>query len=638
MANNQPTEENAEYFLASSFVKDTQRSVFLTGKAGTGKTTFLRKLLQETTKKTAVVAPTGVAAINAGGSTIHSLFGLPTRAFLPTSSPCDPNVANNIGMLREHFHYPKAKRDLFQALELLVIDEISMVRADILDAIDHSLRFSRNSSQPFGGVQLLMIGDLYQLPPVVTEYERPLLYEHYNSEFFFAAQVYQHIQPITIELNKVYRQQDKQFITLLNLIRTNSMESWDYESLAEKVQPEFRPEESGWITLTTHNKQAEAINERELQRLEDPEQNFVANVSGEFNETSFPTDGILRLKTGAQVMFVKNDSSWERRYFNGKIGTVVKIEKNKLHIDCNDGQPPLEIGKETWKNLRYSFNGETQSVDQEEIGLFEQFPVRLAWAITIHKSQGLTFEKAMIDAGKSFAPGQVYVALSRCVSMDGMVLITPIRSQNIISDFRIIQFFDGQPKARDLEEILEEERRKFHRNELSKVYGLGHVLRNFNGLMVAISKEKNQTIAAKVSELAYLREILINLNETAQKFQLSLQQKFQLHDQEERKVRSELSANESASLLITQQIELTHWLMDRCSKAGNYFIGRIEDDVVKVVSDTMNLKSKQGKTIGTQKIKQRIIEFQALCLQYCEKLKRVKYEETDLFIESDAKK
>ena len=638
MANNQPTEENAEYSLASSFVKDTQRSVFLTGKAGTGKTTFLRKLLQETTKKTAVVAPTGVAAINAGGSTIHSLFGLPTRAFLPTASPCDPNVANNIGMLREHFHYPKAKRDLFQALELLVIDEISMVRSDILDAIDHSLRFSRNSSQPFGGVQLLMIGDLYQLPPVVTEYERPLLYEHYTSEFFFAAQVYQHIQPITIELNKVYRQQDKQFITLLNLIRTNSMESWDYESLAEKVQPEFRPEESGWITLTTHNKQAEAINERELQRLEDPEQNFVANVSGEFNETSFPTDGILRLKTGAQVMFVKNDSSWERRYFNGKIGTVVKIEKNKLHIDCNDGQPPLEIGKETWKNLRYSFNGETQSVDQEEIGLFEQFPVRLAWAITIHKSQGLTFEKAMIDAGKSFAPGQVYVALSRCVSMDGMVLITPIRSQNIISDFRIIQFFDGQPKARDLEEILEEERRKFHRNELSKVYGLGHVLRNFNGLMVAISKEKNQTIAAKVSELAYLREILINLNETAQKFQLSLQQKFQLHDQEERKVRSELSANESASLLITQQIELTHWLMDRCSKAGNYFIGRIEDDVVKVVSDTMNLKSKQGKTIGTQKIKQRIIEFQALCLHYCEKLKRVKYEETDLFIESDAKK
>ncbi len=637
MANNQPTEENAEYSLASSFVKDTQRSVFLTGKAGTGKTTFLRKLLQETTKKTAVVAPTGVAAINAGGSTIHSLFGLPTRAFLPTSSPCDPNVANNIGMLREHFHYPKAKRDLFQALELLVIDEISMVRADILDAIDHSLRFSRNSSQPFGGVQLLMIGDLYQLPPVVTEYERPLLYEHYTSEFFFAAQVYQHIQPITIELNKVYRQQDKQFITLLNLIRTNSMESWDYESLAEKVQPDFRPEESGWITLTTHNKQAEAINERELQRLEDPEQNFVANVSGEFNETSFPTDGILRLKTGAQVMFVKNDSSWERRYFNGKIGTVVKIEKNKLHIDCNDGQPPLEIGKETWKNLRYSFNGETQSVDQEEIGLFEQFPVRLAWAITIHKSQGLTFEKAMIDAGKSFAPGQVYVALSRCVSMDGMVLITPIRSQNIISDFRIIQFFDGQPKARDLEEILEEERRKFHRNELSKVYGLGHVLRNFNGLMVAISKEKNQTIAAKVSELAYLREILINLNETAQKFQLSLQQKFQLHDQEERKVRSELSANESASLLITQQIELTHWLMDRCSKAGIYFIGRIEDDVVKVVSDTMNLKSKQGKTIGTQKIKQRIIEFQALCLHYCEKLKRVKYEETDLFIESDAK-
>ena len=632
MKSAESTEENPEYLLASQFVNDTHRSVFLTGKAGTGKTTFLRKLLKETGKKTVVVAPTGVAAINAGGSTIHSLFGLPTRAFLPTTAPCDPNVANNIGMLREHFHYPKAKRDIFQALELLVIDEISMVRADILDAIDHSLRFSRNSSQPFGGVQLLMIGDLYQLPPVVTEYERPLLYEHYSSEFFFAAKVYQHIQPITIELTKVYRQQDKNFITLLNLIRNNSMESWDYENLAEKVQPEFRPEESGWITLTTHNKQAEAINERELQRLEDPEQNFVANVSGEFNESSFPTDGILRLKTGAQVMFVKNDSSWERRYFNGKIGTVIKIEKTKLHIDCNDGQPPLEIGKETWKNLRYSFNGETQSVDQEEIGEFQQFPVRLAWAITIHKSQGLTFEKAMIDAGKSFAPGQVYVALSRCVSLDGMVLVTPIRSQNIISDFRIIQFFDAQPKARDLEEILEEERKKFHRNELSQVYGLGHVLRNFNGLVVAISKEKNQTVAGKVSELAYLREILINLNETAQKFQLSLQQKFQQHDAEEKQIRAELSSSEAASKLIIQQTELTHWLMDRCSKAGNYFVGRIEKDVVKVVSDTMNLKSKNGKSVGTQKIKDRVVEFQALCLHYCEKLRRVKYEETLLFI------
>ena len=622
--------ENPEYDLAYRFVNDTNRSVFLTGKAGTGKTTFLKKLLSQTIKKTVVVAPTGVAAINAGGSTIHSMFGLPTRAFLPTQESCDPNMANNIPMIREHFHYPKVKRDLFQAMELLVIDEISMVRADILDAIDLSLRFTRNNGAPFGGVQLLMIGDLFQLPPVITEYERPLLQQYYTSEFFFSSKIYQHLNPVTIELSKVYRQQDRGFISLLNQIRSNSMESWDYENLAERVQPEFKPNEPGWITLTTHNKQAEAINEQELLALEEAELKFVAKVAGEFNETSFPTEGILRLKVGAQVMFVKNDSSWERRYFNGKIGKLTKITNDKIWVDCNDGAPELEIGKETWKNLKYTYDAEKQSVEQEEMGSFEQFPVRLAWAITIHKSQGLTFEKAMIDAGKSFAPGQVYVALSRCTSLDGMVLITPIRAQNIISDFRITQFFDAQPKSKDLEEILEDERRKFHRQQLTQVYGLGMILKQYNGLMVALSKEKNQSIAAKISDVAHLRNLLVTLNETAQKFQYSLQHKFVEYDQ----------LWQGDNWPTPEQIEeeyrlLIDWLKDRCRKASMYFGDKIETEVVAVISEKLITKNKAGKPVGSQKIRDRIIEFQAYCLQYAEKLKRVKYEETNLIERDD---
>ncbi|MEY3801089.1 MAG: hypothetical protein RLZZ548_969, partial [Bacteroidota bacterium] len=342
MTKSPQTQANEEASLAYSFVNDTNQHLFLTGKAGTGKTTFLKNLLLNTTKKTVVVAPTGVAAINAGGSTIHSMFGLPTRAFVPTNETVDPNVANNAVMIREHFHYNKVKRDIFQSLELLVIDEISMVRADLFDAIDHALRFARSSSKPFGGVQLLLIGDLMQLPPVVTEMERGLIFQHYNTEFFFSAKCFLALEMLTIELKTIYRQSDRGFINLLNQIRSNQMESWDYENLSERIQPDFQPDEPGWITLTTHNKQADAINEKELAKIEAAEKQYVAKVSGEFSEGSFPTEGILRLKEGAQVMFVKNDTSYEKRYYNGKIGTVMRIAGDTLFIDCNDGKAPIE--------------------------------------------------------------------------------------------------------------------------------------------------------------------------------------------------------------------------------------------------------------------------------------------------------
>ena len=624
-------QENQESALAYAFVNDTNQPIFLTGKAGTGKTTFLKNLLLNTTKKTVVVAPTGVAAINAGGSTIHSMFGLPTRAFVPTNESVDPNVANNAVMIREHFHYNKVKRDIFQSLELLVIDEISMVRADLFDAIDHALRFARSSSKPFGGVQLLLIGDLMQLPPVVTEIERGLIFQHYATEFFFSAKCFPALELLTIELKTIYRQSDRGFINLLNQIRSNQMESWDYENLSERIQPDFQPNEPGWITLTTHNKQADAINEKELAKIEAAEKQYVAKVSGEFSEGSFPTEGILRLKEGAQVMFVKNDTSYEKRYYNGKIGTVMRIAGDTLFIDCNDGKAPIEIERETWKNLRYKFNPAEETVEQEEVGSFEQFPLRLAWAITVHKSQGLTFEKAMIDAGKSFAPGQVYVALSRCTQLDSLVLLTAIRAQNILSDARILHFHENQAKTRDLWEILEEKRQLFHKQQLLEVYSVRAISYEFNGMMLAISKEKSSKISAKYAELSPLRLKFQELEATAQKFQRSIAQIFKEHETQF----EDLARMPTAEEIEEAQGALVVRLQDRCTKAGNYFADYLSEQIVEPVRRSFTELQRGGKPVGSQKIRDRVGDFQTHCWAYIKKLYKVKYGKTPLYLSDD---
>jgi hypothetical protein len=622
---------NSESDLAYAFVNDTNQHIFLTGKAGTGKTTFLKNLLANTTKKTVVVAPTGVAAINAGGSTIHSMFGLPTRAFVPSNESVDPNMANNAVMIREHFHYNKVKRDIFQSLELLVIDEISMVRADLFDVIDHALRFARNSSKPFGGVQLLLIGDLLQLPPVVTEMERGLIFHHYATEFFFSAKCFPALELLTIELKTIYRQSDRNFINLLNQIRSNQMESWDYENLAERIQPEFQPQEPGWITLTTHNKQADAINEKELEKIEAAEKQYVAKVSGEFSEGSFPTEGILRIKEGAQVMFVKNDASYEKRFYNGKIGTVLRIAGDTIFIDCNDGKPPIEIERETWKNLRYKYNSADETVEQEEVGSFEQFPLRLAWAITVHKSQGLTFEKAMIDAGKSFAPGQVYVALSRCTNLESLILMTAIRAQNIMTDARILHFHENQAKTRDLYEILEEKRQAFHRQQLLEVYSVRAISYEFNGMMIAISKEKSSKISAKYAELSPLRLKFQELEATAQKFQRSIAQIFKEHESQFEAIDRMPTEQEQA-----ESIEaLSARLQERCTKAGNYFADYLSEQIIEPVRRSFNELNKGSKPAGSQKIRDRVGDFQTHCWAYIKKLYKVKYGETPLYISED---
>lgn len=464
--------------IAFDIVENTKRNVFLTGEAGTGKTTFLKHLLSQTEKNCMVVAPTGVAAINAGGSTIHSMFGLPTRMFLPTMEAVDPNIAQNIPMLQSHFRYAKPKLDLFKNLELLIIDEISMVRCDLFDAIDESLRFSRRNFLPFGGVQILLIGDLFQLPPVVRNHEKPALDAYYKSEFFFDSRAYLGLDVLQLKLNKVYRQTNRTFISLLNNIRNATLEQGDFELLQERYQPHFEPDEDGFVTLCSHNATTEKINESKLQALPGTHSTFHAEIQGDFFENQYPIEPVLKLKVGAQVMFVKNDTSGERKYYNGKIGIVSELSHDKIIVEDPQNGRLIEVERENWQNLKYVLDKGTDSVIQEEIGNFKHFPLKLAWAITIHKSQGLTLEKVIIDAERSFAPGQVYVALSRAVSLDGLYLKSGISGRNIILDSRIVEYSSKNAPVEELPGLLESEKRQHAKEKLIQKFEF-ELLRTF---------------------------------------------------------------------------------------------------------------------------------------------------------------
>ncbi|MEO9023022.1 MAG: helix-turn-helix domain-containing protein [Ginsengibacter sp.] len=430
MTNVSSVDRNEIFDLAYRFVTETSENIFLTGKAGTGKTTFLKYLKENCSKNIIVAAPTGVAAINAGGVTLHSLFQLPFHPFLPTSA----NKNELLGKMK----FNRRRQDLLRKMELLIIDEISMVRCDTMDAIDTILRSVRRKHElPFGGVQLLCIGDLYQLPPVVQRNEWSILQEYYSSEFFFDSNVIKEQMPLLIELNTVYRQKNDSFIYLLNKVRNNQMSKDDFEDLHQRYYPDFRPSlDEKYITLTSHNNQADLINSRELHKLSLAPFTYEAEVEDDFPENMYPAEGTLILKEGAQVMFLKNDTV-SKKYFNGKIGVIKSLEEDKIMVEC-DGTD-ISVQKETWENSRYNLNRSDGRLEQETMGTFTQFPLRLAWAITIHKSQGLTFERAMIDAGAAFSSGQVYVALSRCTSLDGIVLLSKIPATAIYSNEHIIK-------------------------------------------------------------------------------------------------------------------------------------------------------------------------------------------------------
>jgi hypothetical protein len=426
----QPIELNEMFELAFRFVTETSENIFLTGKAGTGKTTFLKYLKENSTKNIIVAAPTGVAAINAGGVTLHSLFQLPFHPFLPTK--------NNREELLARIRYNKQRRQLLGKMELLVIDEISMVRSDVMDAIDTILKSVRRKyDQPFGGVQLLCIGDLHQLPPVVQNQEWNILKEYYASPFFFDSNVVKEQLPLLIELNTIYRQKEEHFVTLLNKVRNNALSQKELEELHIRYDPAFKPGVGeNYITLTTHNKQAELTNRRQLHQLLAAPFTYNAIIENDFPENMYPADASLVLKEGAQVMFLKNDTA-QRRYFNGKIGIIKLLDKDKI-IVCCDGTD-IQVEPETWENTRYALNRGDGKLEQQTLGTFMQYPLRLAWAITIHKSQGLTFEKVMIDAGEAFSSGQVYVALSRCTSLNGLVLLSKIPSSAIYNNENVIK-------------------------------------------------------------------------------------------------------------------------------------------------------------------------------------------------------
>lgn len=479
-------ERNEIFNLAADYIMFTNENIFLTGKAGTGKTTFLRYIREHSGKQSAIVAPTGVAAINAGGTTIHSFFQLPFGTFVPgpitgkfgpdelaqlRTNPIDKH------QLMERSRLTKEKRTVIQQVELLVIDEISMVRCDTLDAIDAVMRSVRKRfSEPFGGAQLLLIGDIHQLPPVVPQEEWAVLEAFYESPYFFSCKALSDDPPVYVELEKIYRQNDRVFIDVLNKVRSQKLDAAALEILQSRYDPVFAPAENdNYITLTTHNSKAQTINQDGLGRLLSPETKYPARIEGDFNDKALPADELLVLKKGAQVMFIKNDKEKVRRYFNGKIGIVESMDEDTVQVRCHGEPDNIPVQRETWENIRYDFNQTTQKIEEETIGTFSQFPLRLAWAITVHKSQGLTFEKAIVDAGAAFAPGQVYVALSRCVSLEGLVLKSKIGPESVFSDPRILAFDKTKSTVAHLNNNLSLAKTLFEENTIVQLFGFGTV-------------------------------------------------------------------------------------------------------------------------------------------------------------------
>jgi uncharacterized protein YpbB len=460
--------------LTELFINQTNRTIFLTGKAGTGKTTLLKKIVETTQKNTVIVAPTGIAALNAGGVTIHSFFQLPFGAFIPEDySPNDTlHVKHeNKSSLKRHFKMNKRRISIIRNLELLIIDEVSMLRADLLDAIDWMLKFVRRHNEPFGGVQVLFIGDLLQLPPVVKNDEWNLLRNYYQGIYFFNSQILRDFPPLVIELTTIFRQQDNLFIDLLNNLRKNYISQEHISILNDKiVQDVGSINKSGYITLSTHNAKADEMNAIELSKIASRSYYYSAEITGDFPEHMFPIEEKLELKIGSQVMFIKNDIGFEKTYYNGKIGEVVFLSEFEITVAFPDEKKKITVEKYEWSNIKYSLNEATQEITEEVIGTFVQYPLKLAWAITIHKSQGLTFEKAILDVADVFAPGQAYVAFSRLRSLDGLKLLTPIENKSISLDQQLREFTQHETNLHDLEFQLAKDTRNYLWKRLTETF------------------------------------------------------------------------------------------------------------------------------------------------------------------------
>ncbi|MFA7446667.1 MAG: AAA family ATPase, partial [Flavobacteriaceae bacterium] len=465
--------ELAQYTV--SFINQTHRNVFLTGKAGTGKTTLLKEIIETTHKNTVVVAPTGIAALNAGGVTIHSLFQLPFAGFLPTHNQ-PPQIGSTIrfenrNTLRRHFRMNKTKQEVIRNMELLIVDEVSMLRADVLDAMDFMLQSVRRNNEAFGGVQVLFIGDLLQLPPVVRQEDWNVLKNYYSGMFFFHSQVIQQNPLLYIELDKIYRQSDENFITILNNLRNNRISPQDVQLLNQYVNPDFDIKKNqGYITLTTHNAKADNINQQALKELKGKSFKYYADIVDDFPEKIYPIEEELELKVGAQIIFIKNDLSYEKRYFNGKMGIIHSLSEKEIVVHFPEENKFIEVEKYEWENIKYSVNENSKDIKEEVLGTFTHYPIKLAWAITVHKSQGLTFDKAVLDVSQVFVAGQAYVALSRLRSLDGLVLLSPIRFNGITNDASVMDYAKNKVEKEILQQELDIQTRKYIQHCITKAF------------------------------------------------------------------------------------------------------------------------------------------------------------------------
>jgi len=588
---------NAQLQLAHDFVQYTGRNVFLTGKAGTGKTTFLHNLKQYSSKRMVVVAPTGVAAINAAGVTIHSFFQLSFGPQIPEYTHARNSEENQSKVKR----FSKEKINIIKSMDLLVIDEISMVRADLLDGIDATLRRFRDRGKPFGGVQLLMIGDLQQLAPVVKEDEWGLLRKHYDTPFFFSSNALKKTHYVTVELTHVFRQRDEHFIKLLNKVRDNKIDEEVVRLLNERYHPDFNFDKPGYIILTTHNAKAKAINDEKMMALPGKEKKWVASIKGNFPDYIYPTEPDLRLKEGAQVMFIKNDPEPEKRFYNGKIGTVVRIDKDTVRVQCEGDDEPIDVVPLEWEKVKYTLNDETKEISESVEGTFTQIPLKLAWAITIHKSQGLTFEKAVIDAQAAFAHGQVYVALSRCKSLEGMILSSKITTTSIKHDTTVERFTkDFEEKQPDSNE-LEKSKHDFQRQLLSDLFDFQDIRRRIYYLMKLVNEHDS-------SLQIDLKDPFLEMSNKVKNELVIVSEKFN------RQLNDLLSAEPDA--------EKNQILQERIRKASVYFREKVSEEVLKkadeIIIETDNKAIRKSLNDALKKLITDA-EFKDTCLHACEK-------------------
>jgi len=586
---------NPKIELAKEFVSHTGKSIFLTGKAGTGKTTFLKSLRDTLPKRMIVVAPTGVAAINAGGVTIHSFFQMPF-------GPIVPGMAKQ----RENNDYQKFKRNLnrekvaiIKSLDLLIIDEISMVRADLLDGVDEVLRKYRGNQLPFGGVQLLMIGDLEQLSPVVKNDEKSILSKYYDTPYFFSSNALKKTQYVSIVLDHVYRQEDQRFLDILNKVREKTLDENSLMELNKRYLPGFidkAPE--GYIILTTHNAQARNINQSRLEKIDAPGVFFKGEVEGDFPEYIYPTDLDLELKVGTQVMFIKNDTN-EKLYFNGKIGIIADIDDEDIWVQCENEDDAIPVHKERWENVKYSIDKESKEIKEEITGTFVQYPLKLAWAITIHKSQGLTFEKAIIDARAAFAHGQVYVALSRCKTLEGMVLNSTISPHILIKDHTVSGFTAQADSSQPGQEDLSKAKREYEKEMLFELFRMDKLKNHYNSLLIRVKKNISSLGINPMADMESIqKEIITDLAEVQKRFFRQL----------------------NTMIVDNPEISGNQAMQSRIQKAAGYFYQKIEKNLTpKIKALPLVSENKEVKKLLKHSLESlyRELHVRTKCLEVC---------------------